>query len=158
MKLDVELRILDERIREWGFPYYGSELAAGIDLFACLDGPLELRPQTEPALISSGISLRIGNPNWCGLIIPRSGLGHRDGLVLGNSIGVIDADYEGPCMISAWNRNPVNQTNAHTIVIKPGDRIAQLLFVQVVRPTFKIVRQFKSPSNRGAKGWGSTGI
>jgi dUTP pyrophosphatase len=157
MNLAVELKILDSRVRDWGFPYYGSEMAAGIDLFACLEAPVKLRPQAEPLLISSGISVRIGNPDWCGLVLPRSGAGHRNGLVLGNSIGVIDADYEGSCMISAWNRTPADPANDRSILINPGDRIAQLLFVHITRPRLKIVEEFEAPSNRGAKGWGSTG-
>ncbi len=157
MRLDVEVRILDSRVREWGFPHYGSDLAAGIDLFACLDEAVELRPQADPILISSGIAIRIQNPDWCGLIIPRSGMGHRQGLVLGNCIGVIDADYEGPCMISAWNRN-ASTSNDRGITVKPGDRIAQLLIVRTVRPVFKIVEDFGASSNRGEKGWGSSGI
>jgi dUTP pyrophosphatase len=157
MKLVVELKILDSRVRDWGFPFYGSKMAAGVDLFACLETPVELRPQAEPLLISSGISVRIGNPEWCALIVPRSGIGHREGLVLGNSIGVIDADYEGPCMVSAWNRTPFDPAKYRAILINPGDRIAQLLFVRSGRPTFKIVKEFRSPSNRGTKGWGSTG-
>ena len=104
--LEIELKILDRRLPGWGFPHYGSALAAGLDLHACLEAPLLLRPQAPAVLISAGMAFRIGDPDWCALVLPRSGLGHREGLVLGNAVGLIDADYEGPCLISAWNRNP----------------------------------------------------
>jgi dUTP pyrophosphatase len=103
--LKVELKVLDPRLPGWGFPSWGSSLAAGLDLHACIDRPLVLKPQMAPVLISAGIALRIDSPDWCALLLPRSGLGHKEGLVFGNTIGVIDADYEGPCLISAWNRN-----------------------------------------------------
>ena len=106
MPLQVELKILDPRLPGWGFPHYGSERAAGLDLHACIDAPLLLQPQAPAVLISAGIAFRIGDPEWCALVLPRSGLGHREGLVLGNAVGLIDPDYEGACLISAWNRNP----------------------------------------------------
>jgi dUTP pyrophosphatase len=155
VNVQVELKLLDPRLPGWGFPHRGSELAAGIDLHACLDEPLELKAGDPPVLVSSGLAIRIGDAGWCGIIAPRSGLGHR-GLVLGNSIGIIDADYEGPCLISAWNRNPPGSGQA--ITISPGDRIAQLLFVPVARPTFNLVEEFASSSARGAGGFGSTGL
>ena len=102
----VELKILDPRLPGWGFPRRGSALAAGLDLHACIDAPFVIAPQAPAVLISAGIAFRIGDPEWCALVLPRSGLGHREGLVLGNAVGLIDADYEGPCLISAWNRNP----------------------------------------------------
>ena len=96
---------------------------SGLDLHACIDEKLVLRPQAPAVLISAGIALRIGDPEWCALVLPRSGLGHREGLVLGNAVGVIDADYEGACLVSAWNRNPVRSgDDAEGIVIMPGDR------------------------------------
>ena len=153
--LSVAVKLLDPRLTAWGFPHRGSEMAAGLDLFACIDGPLELGPGGPAVLISSGLAVRIGDPGWCGIIAPRSGLGHR-GLVLGNSIGIIDADYEGPCLISAWNRNPPGAGQA--ITITPGDRIAQLLFVPVAHPSFQVVSEFQSPSGRGAGAFGSTGL
>src|SRR4249920_646673 len=129
MTLPVALEILDPRLPGWGFPHYGSSLAAGLDLHACIDGPLVLRPQAPAVLISAGIAFRIGDPEWCALVLPRSGQGHRDGLVLGNAVGVIDADYEGACLISAWNRNPAHADDpSEGILIAPGDRIAQLVF------------------------------
>src|SRR5207248_6953931 len=139
MPLDIQLKILDPRLPDWGFAHYGSDLAAGLDLHACIDAPLVLRPQAPPVLISAGIAFRIGDPEWCGLVLPRSGLGHREGLVLGNAIGVIDADYEGACLISAWNRNPaVSEPGSGGILIRPGDRIAQLVFTRIARPEFKV--------------------
>src|SRR5438105_408678 len=132
MPLNVQLKILDPRLPGWGFPHYGSSLAAGLDLHACIDAPVLLRPQMPAVLISAGIAFRIGDPEWCALVLPRSGLGHRDGLVLGNAVGLIDADYEGTCLISAWNRNPPRADDSNEgIRINPGDRIAQLVFTRV---------------------------
>jgi dUTP pyrophosphatase len=146
-------------LREWGFPRWGSAAAAGLDLHACLDEPVTLAPQAPAILIPAGFSVLIRDPDWCGLVFPRSGLGHREGLVLGNGTGVIDADYEGPLMISAWNRNA---DPAATIVIRPGERIAQLVFTRVTRPAFTIVdaSDLDEPgpqSGRGQGGFGSTG-
>jgi dUTP pyrophosphatase len=107
-----------------------------------------------PVLISAGIALRIDSPDWCALLLPRSGLGHKEGLVFGNTIGVIDADYEGPCLISAWNRNPVGEG----IRIRPGDRIAQLVFTRIARPEFAIVAAFSTQGGRQDDGFGSTGV
>ncbi|PXW65906.1 dUTP diphosphatase [Methylobacterium sp. B4] len=162
--MKVGLHILDPRLRDWGFPRWGSAAAAGLDLHACLDGPLLLEPQAPPALIPAGVSVRIGDPDWCGLVFARSGLGHREGLVLGNGTGVIDADYEGPLLISAWNRNP--PAGGMPIRIEPGERIAQLVFTRVMRPDFEI-RDAQSeadaperdgrPPGRGQGGFGSTG-
>ena len=164
MALSIELRILDSRLPGWGFPHYGSERAAGLDLHACIDAPLLLQPQAPPVLISSGIAFRIGDPNWCALVLPRSGLGHHEGLVLGNAVGLIDPDYEGACLISAWNRNPVRSGGPDEgIVVRPGDRIAQLVFTRVARPRFTIVSKFVpgdtgEAERRQEGGFGSTGI
>ena len=159
MTLDVALKILDPRLPGWGFPHYGSTLAAGLDLHACIDEPLVLRPQAPAVLISAGIALRIGDPQWCALVLPRSGLGHRAGLVLGNAVGVIDADYEGACLISAWNRNPSSDNDdAAGILIAPGDRIAQLVFTRIARAEFTIVTAFSEAGGRQESGFGSTGI
>src|SRR5436309_11800591 len=144
MPLKVALKILDPRLPGWGFPHYGSSLAAGLDLHACIDETLVLRPQAPAVLISSGIAFRIGDPEWCALVLPRSGLGHREGLVLGNTVGVVDADYKGPCLISAWNRNP----DGEAISVRPGDRIAQLVFTRIVRPQFAIVAVFSAAGSR----------
>jgi len=150
----VEVRILDERVRQWGVPRYQSDMAAAIDLFACIDAQLVLLPQTAAQLIPSGIALHIGDPQIAGLIVPRSGLGHGKGLVMGNLVGLLDADYTGPLMISAWNRSAVG---SDPIVINPGDRIAQLIFVPIVRPLFRVVSEFSKETERGAGGFGSTG-
>jgi len=154
--LRVELKILDARLPGWGFPRYGSALAAGLDLHACLDGPLEIAPQAPAILIPSGIALRIGDPEWCALVLPRSGLGHRQGLVLGNAVGLIDADYEGPLLISAWNRNPPDTDGP--IRVEPGDRIAQLVFTRIARPEFSVVETFSDSGERQSGGFGSTGV
>lgn len=152
--ISVELKVLDERVRQWGLPRYQSEMAAAVDLHACIDEPLHLAPQTPARFVSSGIALHIADPNVAAIIAPRSGLGHKQGLVLGNLIGVLDADYTGPLMISVWNRNAAG---TQPIVIEPGDRIAQLMFVPVVRPAFDVVAEFSHASVRGAGGFGSTG-
>ena len=123
---------------------------------ACLDDPLVLQPQAPATLISAGIAFRIGDPEWCALVLPRSGLGHRQGLVLGNTIGVIDADYEGPCLLSAWNRNPAR--GGDTIEIRPGDRIAQLVFTRISQPDFVVVPSFSGQGGRQEAGFGSTGV
>jgi dUTP pyrophosphatase len=151
---EIELRLLDPRLAGWGFPSWGSELAAGLDLHACLDAPLAVVPQAPAVLIPAGIAFRIGDPHWCALIYPRSGLGHRKGLVLGNAVGVIDADYEGTCLVSAWNRNP---PGSDPIVVEPGQRIAQLVFTRIARPRFRLVEAFTARGARGAGGFGSTG-
>ena len=164
MNLPVALKILDPRLPGWGFPHYGSSLAAGLDLHACIDEPMVLRPQAPAVLISAGFAFRIGDAEWCALVLPRSGQGHRDGLVLGNAVGVIDADYEGACLISAWNRNPARAgpergaDAAEGILIAPGDRIAQLVFTRIMRPEFRIVAAFSDAGGRQASGFGSTGI
>jgi len=152
----IELKILDPRLPGWGFPSWGSELAAGLDLHACLENPLVLQRQQPAVLISAGFAFRIGDPEWCALILPRSGLGHKRGLVLGNTVGVIDADYEGGCLISAWNRNPPQTGEA--IEIRPGDRIAQLVFTRIARPKFAIVSAFSTAGRRQEGGFGSTGV
>ncbi|MER2195348.1 dUTP diphosphatase [Methylobacterium brachiatum] len=150
---EVGLRLLDPRLLGWGFPRWGSAAAAGLDLHACLDAPLVLPPRSAPALIPAGFCVLIRNPDWCGLIFPRSGRGHRDGLVLGNGTGVIDADYEGPLMVSAWNRD-----DANPVRIEPGDRIAQLVFTRVTRPVLTVLEdESDSGSGRGAGGFGSSG-
>ncbi|TGD99260.1 dUTP diphosphatase [Methylobacterium nonmethylotrophicum] len=154
--LDVAVRILDPRLPGWGFPRWGSALAAGLDLHACLDETLELAPQAPPVLIPAGFALAIRDPGWCAMVYPRSGLGHREGLVLGNTVGVIDADYEGPLMISAWNRNPPGSV---PLRIAPGERIAQAVFTRVGRPSLRVVEAFPDAqaAGRGAGGFGSTG-
>jgi dUTP pyrophosphatase len=152
--MKVELKVLDERVRAWGLPRYQSEMAAAVDLFACLDAPLLVAPQSPAQFVPSGIAIHIGDPGVAAIIVPRSGLGHKKGLVLGNLIGVLDADYTGAVLISVWNRS---EPGSAPIVIEPGDRIAQLMFVPVVRPAFEVVDEFTALSVRGAGGFGSTG-
>jgi dUTP pyrophosphatase len=147
---EVELRVLDPRLGT-GFPLpdYATAGSAGMDLRAMLDAPLVLAPG-QAELIPTGIAIHIADPGMCAMILPRSGLGHKQGLVLGNLVGLIDADYQGPLMVSAWNRgqNPVS--------IAPGDRIAQLVFLPVTRATFRHVDAF-GHSDRGEGGFGHTG-
>ena len=149
-----ELQIHDPRLYQWGLPTWQTPLAAGIDLHACLDQPLNLVSQAPAVLISTGFALLMNRPRVAALILPRSGLGHKKGLVLGNGVGCIDADYLNICYISAWNRNP---PGSEPIVIEPGDRIAQMVFVPILRPSFTIVDQFSRQTERGLGGFGSTG-
>ena len=147
----VKIRILDNRLGStWPLPDYATPGSAGLDLIACLDQPLTLEPG-QGALISSGLAFFIENQHYCAKILPRSGLGHKHGIILGNGTGLIDADYQGPLKISAWNRSQ----NAFTI--SPGDRIAQLIFVPIARPSLEVVESF-SESTRGEGGFGSSGI
>lgn len=154
---DIEVRVLDERLHAWGLPRFQSELAAGIDLIACLDAPLEVPPQAAAVLVPTGMALHMDDERYCALIVPRSGLGHKKGLVLGNGVGVIDADYMAQVYVSVWNRNP-SGPDAAPIRIEPGDRIAQMLFVPVMRPTLRVVEAFSGRSARGEGGFGSTGV
>ncbi|MBK1661436.1 dUTP diphosphatase [Paracraurococcus ruber] len=150
----IELKVLDARLRDWGLPRYQTAMAAAVDLHACLDAPIEIAPGAPPALISSGIAIHIGDPGYAALVLPRSGMGHKQGLVLGNLVGLIDADYTGPVMVSAWNRNG---PGTPPIRLSPGDRFAQMVFVPILRPEFSVVEEFTAPSDRGAGGFGSTG-
>jgi dUTP pyrophosphatase len=151
MMIDVELKILDARLGDSiPLPQAATAGSAGMDLRALLETPLTLAPG-ESSLVPSGMAIHIGNPGWCALIVPRSGLGHKHGLVMGNLVGVIDADYQGPLMISCWNRG----SRSYTIDV--GDRIAQLLLVPVAQARLNIVSDF-APSERGGGGFGSTGV
>ncbi len=152
--MNIEIVILDERLRAWGLPSYQSEMAAAIDLHACLAEPLHLPPQSPAQLVPAGIALHMAQSGMTALIVPRSGLGHKQGLVMGNLVGVIDADYTGPIMVSAWNRAA---PGTPPIVIQPGDRIAQMMFVPILRPAFTVVEAFAKTTARGAGGFGSTG-
>ena len=148
---EIELKVLDARLgAEFPLPDYATALSAGMDLRAMIDAPMTLAPGAAQ-LIPTGLALHIGDPQLCAMILPRSGLGHKQGLVLGNLVGLIDADYQGPLMVSAWNRghNPVS--------IAVGDRIAQLVFMPVARTRFRIVEEFEQ-SGRGAGGFGHTGL
>ncbi|MEO7063830.1 MAG: dUTP diphosphatase [Dokdonella sp.] len=146
----IAMKILDARLgTEFPLPEPATEASAGVDLRAMLDAALTLEAGAS-ALIPSGIAIHIGDPSLCAVVLPRSGLGHKHGIVLGNLVGLIDADYQGPLMISCWNRSDTRFT------IVPGERIAQLVILPVVRAAFEIVDDF-SPSARGAGGFGSSG-
>jgi dUTP pyrophosphatase len=150
MKKNIELKILDPRIgTEYPLPAYATTGSAGLDLRALLDVPLELKPG-ETFLIPTGIAIHIGDPNLCATILPRSGLGHKHGIVLGNLVGLIDSDYQGQLMVSTWNRG------TDTFTIQPGDRIAQLVFMPVVQADFSLVLDFDQ-SERGEGGFGHSG-
>ncbi len=144
----LEVRILDERIRGM-LPHYATAGAAGLDLRACIDAPLGLAPG-ESQLVSSGIAIHVGDPDYAAMVLPRSGLGAKNGIVLGNLVGLIDSDYQGPLMLSVWNRGKLSFT------IQPLDRIAQLIVVPVVQVEFEVVDEFAA-SARGTGGFGSTG-
>lgn len=150
----IEVRVLDPRLLAWGLPKYQSDMAAAIDLHACLDAPVSLPAGGPPELISAGIAVHMADPGMAALVLPRSGLGHRKGLVLGNLVGLIDPDYTGPILVSAWNRNP---PGGAPIELVPGERFAQMMFVPVLRPHFAVVESFTEDSARGAGGFGSTG-
>ena len=150
MKKTIDVKILDQRIRgEFGLPHYATEGSAGLDLRACVDVSLNLEPgQTE--LIPTGIAIHIGDPGLAAMLIPRSGMGHKHGIVLGNLTGLIDSDYQGQLFVSCWNRSN------SAFVIEPGDRIAQMVIVPVVQADFNIVESFEE-SDRAEGGFGSTG-
>lgn len=146
----VQLKILDPRIgTDFPLPGYATEGAAGLDLVACLDEHLRIEPG-DVHLIPTGIAIHIADPGLAAVLVPRSGLGHRQGLVLGNLVGLIDSDYQGQILVSAWNRS------RSSVAIEPGDRIAQMVFVPVRQVRFDVVEQF-SVSPRGEGGFGHTG-
>ncbi|MEX0375033.1 dUTP diphosphatase [Spiribacter pallidus] len=146
----IELRILDDRLGQaFPLPDYATDGSAGIDLRACVDAPLALDPG-DTELIRSGMAVHIADPGYAAVVLPRSGLGHKHGIVLGNLVGLIDSDYQGEIMISCWNRGE------SSFVIEPGERIAQLVFLPVARPAFKQVEAFAS-SERAEGGFGHTG-
>ncbi len=146
----IKLKILDPRIgTQFPLPNYASEGAAGLDLRACLDEPLELKPG-DTHLIPSGIAVHIADQQLAAILLPRSGLGHKHGIVLGNLVGLIDSDYQGQVFISCWNRGN------ETFTINPGERIAQMVVVPVVHATFDVVDEFTS-TDRGEGGFGHTG-
>lgn len=143
----IDVRILDPRLND-NLPAYATEGSAGLDLRACIDAPIELRPgQTE--LIPSGLAIHLADPGFAAVVLPRSGLGHKHGIVLGNLVGLIDSDYQGQVMISVWNRGTTQ------FVLKPLERIAQLVIVPVLQVRFNPVAEF-AQSERGAGGFGST--
>ncbi|MGH8126834.1 MAG: dUTP diphosphatase [Gammaproteobacteria bacterium] len=146
----IEVKVLRPALLEqWGLPHYATDGSAGLDLRAALEAPLELKPG-ESELIPSGIAIHIGDAGTAAMILPRSGLGHRHGIVLGNLVGLIDSDYQGELMISCWNRSD----SAYTV--EPGERIAQLIFVPVLHPELAVVKEF-TPSERGEGGFGHSG-
>ena len=146
----LKMRILDPRIgREFPLPQHATAGSAGMDLRACIDGPLVLAPGAAE-LIATGISIHVEDPGLAALLLPRSGLGHKNGIVLGNLVGLIDSDYQGPLMVSCWNRG------AAPFTIQPGDRIAQMVIVPVVQAEFEVVEDFAA-SARGMGGFGSSG-
>ena len=147
----LQVKVLDPRFgAEWPLPAYATAHSAGMDLRAALDAPLLLLPG-EAALVPSGLAIHVADPGLCAVLLPRSGLGHKHGIVLGNGTGLIDADYQGPLMISTWNRGSAAYT------IEPGDRIAQLVLLPIVRATLQVVDTFEE-SARGEGGFGHTGV
>lgn len=151
MKKSVQVKILDSRIgNEIALPQYATDGSAGLDLRACLEETTELQPG-ETILIPTGLSVYLQDPNYAAMLLPRSGLGHKHGIVLGNLVGLIDADYQGPLMVSMWNRGST------PFVIEVGDRIAQMVVVPVVQCEFDIVEEF-SASTRAEGGFGHTGV
>ena len=145
---EIDLKILDPRVADT-LPAYATAGSAGLDLRACLDAPLVLEPGGA-ALVPTGIAIHIGNPGLAAMLLPRSGLGHKHGIVLGNLVGLIDSDYQGPLMVSCWNRGGAAFT------VQPLERIAQMVIVPVVQARFRVVDSFDA-SARGSGGFGSTG-
>ena len=144
----LDVKILDSRLRDQP-PHYATEGAAGLDLRACIDGPLDLLPGGS-ALVPSGLAIHLADPGFAAMVLPRSGLGHKHGIVLGNLVGLIDSDYQGQIMVSLWNRSTVPFT------LRPMERIAQLVIVPVLQVALNVVDSFEE-SERGAGGFGSTG-
>lgn len=148
--MKLQLKILDPRIgTTWPLPQHATAGAAGVDLRACIDAPIELQPG-DTVLVKTGISVYIADPHFAGLILPRSGLGHKHGIVLGNLVGLIDSDYQGELMVSVWNRGK------DAFTLQPGERMAQYVLVPVVQTQFEVVQEFEE-SERGAGGFGHTG-
>jgi dUTP pyrophosphatase len=146
----IQLKILDARMGgEYPLPEYATDGSAGIDIRACLDEPLEVRPG-DTHLLPTGIAIYIGDPALAALLLPRSGLGHKHGIVLGNLVGLIDSDYQGQVFVSCWNRS------RQSFTIQPGERVAQMVFVPIVRAHFEVIESFQE-STRGAGGFGHSG-
>ncbi len=151
MPHDLQVKVLDARFgAQWPLPAYATEASAGLDLRAALDAPLALAPG-DAQLVPSGLAIHVADPGLCAVILPRSGLGHKHGIVLGNGTGLIDADYQGPLLISVWNRG------REAYLIQPGDRIAQLVLLPIARAALRVVDTFEE-SARGAGGFGHTGL
>jgi len=149
MTMNIDVKILDARIAAQ-MPTYATPGSAGLDLRACLDAPLTLSPNAWQ-LVPTGMAIHLKDPGYAAMLLPRSGLGHKHGIVLGNLVGLIDSDYQGQLMVSCWNRSEVSFT------IEPLERIAQMVIVPVVQASFKVVAEFDAPSERGEGGYGSTG-
>ena len=147
--MNIDLKIIDARMAEQ-LPAYATSGSAGLDLRACLDAPLTLQPNAWQ-LVPTGIAVHLKDPGYAAMLLPRSGLGHKHGIVLGNLVGLIDSDYQGQLMVSAWNRSDVAFT------IEPMDRIAQMVIVPVVQARWRVVEAFADATERGAGGYGSTG-
>jgi dUTP pyrophosphatase len=147
--MKVDLKILDPRMADY-LPQYATPGSAGLDLRACLDAAITLEPNAWQ-LVPTGIAIHLDDPAYAALILPRSGLGHKHGIVLGNLVGLIDSDYQGQLMVSAWNRSPMPFT------LEPMERLAQLVIVPVVQAQFNVVQEFAAKSERGEGGYGSTG-
>jgi dUTP pyrophosphatase len=146
--MKLELKIMDQRMRDQ-LPAYATPGSAGLDLRACLDAPLTIAPG-QTVLVPTGLAIHVADPGFAAMILPRSGLGHKHGIVLGNLVGLIDSDYQGQLMVSTWNRGNT------AFVLEPMERLAQLVIVPVVQARFEIVEEFAA-SDRGEKGFGSTG-
>ena len=146
--MNIDVKILDPRMAD-ALPAYATPGSAGLDLRACIDGPVDLAPNAWK-LIPTGIAVWIKDPGYAALVLPRSGLGHKHGIVLGNLVGLIDSDYQGQLMVSCWNRSDT------PFVLQPMERLAQLVIVPVMQATFNVVDEFP-PTTRGAGGYGSTG-
>ena len=147
--MNIDLKIIDARMADQ-LPAYATTGSAGLDLRACLNEPLTLQPNAWQ-LVPTGIAVHLKDPAYAAMLLPRSGLGHKHGIVLGNLVGLIDSDYQGQLMVSAWNRSDVAFT------IEPMERIAQMVIVPVVQATFNVVTDFDTASERGEGGYGSTG-
>jgi len=147
--MELDVKILDARMREQ-LPQYATPGSAGLDLRACLDAPLSLAPNAWQ-LVPTGIAIHLRDPGYAAVLLPRSGLGHKHGIVLGNLVGLIDSDYQGQLMVSCWNRSDVAFT------IEPMERIAQMVIVPVVQARWRVVEEFADATERGAGGYGSTG-
>ena len=148
--MKLQLKILDPRIgTTWPLPQHATAGAAGVDLRACIDAPIELQPG-DTVLVKTGMAAYIADPHYAGLILPRSGLGHKHGIVLGNLVGLIDSDYQGELMVSLWNRGK------DAFTLQPGERMAQYVLVPVIQTQFEVVQEFEE-TERGAGGFGHTG-
>lgn len=151
--MNVQIKILNPKIGtspDFPLPSYATDGAAGLDLRACIDQPITIKAQ-ETVLVGTGLAIFIADPNYAGLILPRSGLGHKHGIVLGNLVGLIDSDYQGELLVSLWNRSKQD------FVLQPAERMAQYVIVPIVRPVFEIVPEFDQTSVRGVGGFGHTG-